>query len=98
MARVRRCAHFVPGASEKMLNKALATEADALVLDLEEAVTPENKDSAREVAGPWPPDGDSRAHDDCPSSRRIHRRESGPGGVGSRGLRRHRRRRLLHGR
>ena len=47
MSRVRRCAHFVPGASEKMLGKALATAADALVLDLEDAVTPENKDSAR---------------------------------------------------
>ena len=33
MPRVRRCAHFVPGASEKMLGKALATEADCLVLD-----------------------------------------------------------------
>ena len=35
MVTVRRCAHFVPGANEKMLDKALATEADALVLDLE---------------------------------------------------------------
>ena len=37
MATVRRCAHFVPGANEKMLTKAMATEADALVLDLEDA-------------------------------------------------------------
>ena len=44
---IRRAAHFVPGANEKMLNKSLETEADALILDLEDAVTPENKDSAR---------------------------------------------------
>jgi citrate lyase subunit beta / citryl-CoA lyase len=53
MATVRRCAHFVPGANEKMLDKALATEADALVLDLEDAVTPENKDSARAIVSGW---------------------------------------------
>lgn len=63
MARVRRCAHFVPGASEKMLNKALATEADALVLDLEDAVTPENKDSAREVICSWLRDVDFGPHE-----------------------------------
>ena len=58
MTTVRRCAHFVPGASEKMLNKALATEADALVLDLEDAVTPENKDDARAVVSSWLADVD----------------------------------------
>ncbi len=50
---LRRCAHFVPGANEKMLTKALATEADALVLDLEDAVTPENKDEARSIVSGW---------------------------------------------
>ncbi len=58
MSRVRRCAHFVPGASEKMLGKALATNADALVLDLEDAVTPENKDSARVEICRWLADVD----------------------------------------
>ncbi len=58
MARIRRCAHFVPGASEKMLGKALATQADALVLDLEDAVTPENKDSARVEICRWLADVD----------------------------------------
>jgi len=53
MTRIRRCAHFVPGASEKMLGKALETAADALVLDLEDAVTPENKDSARVEICRW---------------------------------------------
>lgn len=58
MSRIRRCAHFVPGASEKMLDKALATAADALVLDLEDAVTPENKDQARQVVSGWLADVD----------------------------------------
>lgn len=58
MSTVRRCAHFVPGANEKMLDKALATEADALVLDLEDAVTPENKDSARATVSSWLADVD----------------------------------------
>lgn len=53
MTTVRRSAHFVPGANEKMLTRALTTRADALVLDLEDAVTPENKDSARAVVSGW---------------------------------------------
>ena len=38
---------FVPGDSERKLVKAQASEADALVLDLEDAVAEENLDSAR---------------------------------------------------
>lgn len=53
MVRVRRCAHFVPGASEKMLGKSLLLPADALVLDLEDAVVPEQKDDARSVIAGW---------------------------------------------
>jgi citrate lyase subunit beta/citryl-CoA lyase len=53
VARLLRSAHFVPGANEKMLQKALALPADALVLDLEDAVTPANKDSARETIAGW---------------------------------------------
>lgn len=52
-SRLRRSAHFVPGANEKMLHKSLALEADGLVLDLEDAVTPENKGSAREIVASW---------------------------------------------
>ena len=51
--RVRRCAHFIPGANESMLTKGLATAADALVLDLEDAVLPERKDDARSVIAGW---------------------------------------------
>ena len=50
---IRRAAHFVPGANQKMLDKSLATEADALILDLEDAVTPEHKDSARTTVANW---------------------------------------------
>lgn len=53
MTTVRRCAHFVPGGNEKMLTKALTTQADALVLDLEDAVTPDTKDVARHVVSSW---------------------------------------------
>ena len=51
--RLRRSMHFVPGANEKMLSKALATAADSLVLDLEDAVTPARKDEARQVVAGW---------------------------------------------
>jgi citrate lyase subunit beta/citryl-CoA lyase len=53
MSRLRRAVHFVPGANEKMLQKSLALPADSLVLDLEDAVTPENKDSARDIVTRW---------------------------------------------
>jgi citrate lyase subunit beta/citryl-CoA lyase len=45
--------HFVPGANEKMLQKSLALPADSLVLDLEDSVTPEQKDAARETVTSW---------------------------------------------
>ncbi|MEA3215916.1 MAG: hypothetical protein QOJ19_2072 [Acidimicrobiia bacterium] len=63
MARIRRCAHFVPGANEKMLTKALDSAADALVLDLEDAVTPENKDEARGIISGWLADVDFGRHE-----------------------------------
>ena len=53
MKRLRRAVHFVPGGNEKMLNKSLALNTDSLVLDLEDAVTPENKDSARQTVTEW---------------------------------------------
>ncbi|MPY95637.1 MAG: CoA ester lyase [Acidimicrobiia bacterium] len=61
--RVRRCAHFVPGANEKMLAKALDSAADALVLDLEDAVTPERKDDARGIVAGWLSDVDFGRHE-----------------------------------
>ena len=55
---IRRAAHFVPGANDKMLTKSLATAADCLILDLEDAVTPDNKDSARATVATWLADVD----------------------------------------
>ena len=51
--RLRRSMHFVPGANEKMLYKSIATKADSLILDLEDAVTPERKDEARTIVNDW---------------------------------------------
>lgn len=45
--RPRRSVLFVPGSSEKMLEKARALACDVVVLDLEDAVAPEAKDVAR---------------------------------------------------
>jgi citrate lyase subunit beta / citryl-CoA lyase len=56
--RLRRSAHFVPGANERMLVKSLDTDADSLVLDLEDAVTPERKSDARKVIAGWLEDVD----------------------------------------
>ena len=56
--RLRRSLHFVPGANEKMLQKSLETQADGLVLDLEDAVTPDLKSSARTIVSGWLKDVD----------------------------------------
>jgi citrate lyase subunit beta/citryl-CoA lyase len=53
MAGLRRSLHFVPGGNERMLAKALDTQADALVLDLEDAVTPARKDEVRTMVARW---------------------------------------------
>ena len=50
---LRRSMHFVPGANEKMFLKSLASRADSLILDLEDAVTPQKKDDARQVIRDW---------------------------------------------
>jgi citrate lyase subunit beta/citryl-CoA lyase len=47
--RLRRTMLFVPGGNEKIFNKALGLEVDGLILDLEDSVALERKDSAREV-------------------------------------------------
>lgn len=50
---LRRSLHFVPGANDKMFSKSLASRADSLILDLEDAVTPKKKDDARQVIKDW---------------------------------------------
>lgn len=52
-ARLRRSAHFVPGANLRMLEKSLALAADALILDLEDSVTQDNKSHARREVANW---------------------------------------------
>ncbi len=47
--RLRRTMLFVPGGNEKIFNKALGLEVDGLILDLEDSVALERKDSAREA-------------------------------------------------
>jgi len=51
--RTRRAVHFVPSANEKMLHKSLELPVDTLVLDLEDSVTPDNKNSARKTITQW---------------------------------------------
>ncbi len=46
--RPRRSVLYMPGANERALEKAKAIPADALILDLEDAVAPEAKADARE--------------------------------------------------
>ena len=51
--RPLRSLHFVPGAHTKMLDRALASAADALILDLEDSVRPESKERARDEICRW---------------------------------------------
>ncbi|MCC6983510.1 MAG: CoA ester lyase [Bauldia sp.] len=48
-ARPRRSVLFVPGGNERALEKAASLPVDALILDLEDAVSPDAKDEARKV-------------------------------------------------
>ena len=52
-ARMRRSLHFVPGGNEKMIAKALTLPADGLILDLEDAVTPDRKAATRPIVRGW---------------------------------------------
>ncbi|HRP12261.1 MAG TPA: CoA ester lyase [Terricaulis sp.] len=47
--RPRRSCLYMPGANAKALEKAKTLPADALLLDLEDSVAPESKESAREA-------------------------------------------------
>lgn len=50
MSKIIRSWLFVPADSEKKLTKAAGLEADALILDLEDAVMPDNKAMGRQLA------------------------------------------------
>ena len=45
--RPRRCQISVPGSSKKMIEKASSIEVDGVILDLEDSVAPDQKESAR---------------------------------------------------
>ncbi len=47
MERLRRSMLYVPGSSEKMINKSTGLEVDSLIIDLEDAVAALEKDNAR---------------------------------------------------
>lgn len=53
MSSLRRSLHFVPGGSEKMFAKSLTLPADSLILDLEDAVVPQQKAAARQQVCQW---------------------------------------------
>ncbi|HET7340897.1 MAG TPA: CoA ester lyase [Methylomirabilota bacterium] len=53
LTRRRRSLHFVPGGNEKMIAKALTLPADGLILDLEDAVTPDLKVATRPIVTRW---------------------------------------------
>jgi citrate lyase subunit beta / citryl-CoA lyase len=53
VTRARRSLHFVPGASSRMIGKALASSADGLILDLEDSVPLDAKESARAEVARW---------------------------------------------
>ncbi len=82
--RPRRSVLYMPGANERALEKAKSLPADALILDLEDAVAPDAKDAARErVCAAVGGYGDARGDD--PRQRRRHpvaRRRPARGGRG----------------
>lgn len=49
--KARRSVLYLPGANERALEKAKTLPADALILDLEDAVAPDAKEAARERVG-----------------------------------------------
>ena len=53
--RLSRSFLFVPGDSERKLEKAASAGADALILDLEDAVTPEARPAARALVAGYLP-------------------------------------------
>ena len=63
--RLRRSLHFVPGANEAMLHKSIATHADCLILDLEDAVTPDGKEEARNTISDWLVKADFQGKERC---------------------------------
>ncbi len=53
MSRIARSLLFVPSSRPDRFDKALAAGADAVILDLEDAVAPDDKDRARSAVAAW---------------------------------------------
>ena len=53
MTATYRSLLFVPGSRPDRFDKAVATGADTIIIDLEDAVLPEDKSTAREAAFKW---------------------------------------------
>mmetsp|Transcript_12105 Transcript_12105/g.37270 ORF Transcript_12105/g.37270 Transcript_12105/m.37270 type:complete len:482 (-) Transcript_12105:60-1505(-) len=55
IARTRRSVLFVPASDrmDRFLGKALASEADSVVIDLEDSVAPKDKPAARDAVAAW---------------------------------------------
>ena len=47
--RLRRCHISVPGSNEKMLLKSTKLDVDVVIIDLEDAVAPSEKENARNL-------------------------------------------------
>ena len=47
---LKRSWMFVPGHRQKMIDKALGLQADAIMLDIEDGVAPNEKDTARKMS------------------------------------------------
>ena len=58
----RRSLHFVPGGDERKFRKALDLPADALILDLEDSVSAQHKESARKEVCHWLTDVSNNRH------------------------------------
>src|SRR5262245_3664134 len=58
--RAERSVLSTPGSNPDMIAKALATDADVVMIDLEDAVAPDAKPAARAVAAAALRDGDWR--------------------------------------
>ena len=53
--RLRRSELSVPASSIKMMEKAIASDADLVFLDLEDAVAPAQKEASRKNVIEWDP-------------------------------------------
>jgi citrate lyase subunit beta/citryl-CoA lyase len=53
MSRAARSYLFVPGNRPERFDKAIASGADVVIVDLEDAVAPSEKDAARAAVGAW---------------------------------------------